>query len=77
MLDVIPCGEPALSELRTLPGCAEDSELKPLDTAEVEVMAPIPRPPKIVAVGLNYMDHCRETGSEPPRRPLLFAKYPS
>ena len=77
MVDIVLCGEPALSELRTLLGRAGDSGLKLLDVAEVEVVAPIPRPPKIVAVGLNYMDHCRETGSELPRRPLLFAKYPS
>lgn len=35
------------------------------------------RPGKIVAVGLNYLDHIREAGMEPPERPLLFAKFPS
>jgi len=35
------------------------------------------RPRKIVAIGLNYMDHIRETGMEPPRVPLVFAKFPS
>ena len=34
-----------------------------------------PRPGKIVAIGLNYMDHVRETGMEPPRRPLVFTKF--
>ena len=32
---------------------------------------------KIVAVGLNYMDHVRETKGQPPANPLLFAKFPS
>jgi 2-keto-4-pentenoate hydratase/2-oxohepta-3-ene-1,7-dioic acid hydratase in catechol pathway len=38
--------------------------------------API-RPGKIVAVGLNYLDHIRESGVDPPNSPLLFAKFPS
>lgn len=40
------------------------------------LVAPL-RPPKIVAVGLNYEDHVRESGLERPRSPLLFAKFPS
>ena len=35
----------------------------------------IERPGKIVAIGLNYMDHVRESGTEPPKRPLVFAKF--
>jgi 2-keto-4-pentenoate hydratase/2-oxohepta-3-ene-1,7-dioic acid hydratase in catechol pathway len=31
--------------------------------------------PKIVCVGLNYATHAREQGVEPPKAPLLFAKY--
>jgi 2-keto-4-pentenoate hydratase/2-oxohepta-3-ene-1,7-dioic acid hydratase in catechol pathway len=34
-------------------------------------------PSKIVAVGVNYRDHARERGKEPPREPLLFLKPPS
>jgi 2-keto-4-pentenoate hydratase/2-oxohepta-3-ene-1,7-dioic acid hydratase in catechol pathway len=37
----------------------------------------IERPGKIVAIGLNYMDHVRESGSEAPKRPLIFAKFPT
>lgn len=33
------------------------------------------RPGKIVAIGLNYMDHVRESGMEPPARPLVFTKF--
>jgi 2-keto-4-pentenoate hydratase/2-oxohepta-3-ene-1,7-dioic acid hydratase in catechol pathway len=43
----------------------------------VKLLAPIPRPPKIVAIGQNYMDHCREQNVEPPKKPILFAKYPT
>jgi 2-keto-4-pentenoate hydratase/2-oxohepta-3-ene-1,7-dioic acid hydratase in catechol pathway len=30
-----------------------------------------------VAIGLNYMDHCREQNIEPPEAPIIFAKFPS
>jgi 2,4-didehydro-3-deoxy-L-rhamnonate hydrolase len=31
--------------------------------------------PKVVCVGLNYADHSNESGFEPPKAPLLFAKF--
>jgi len=42
--------------------------------AAARLLAPIPRPPKIVCVGLNYADHVREQGIEPPKEPLFFLK---
>jgi acylpyruvate hydrolase len=41
----------------------------------VRVHAPIRRPGKIVCVGLNYHDHCREQSVEPPAYPMLFSKF--
>jgi 2-keto-4-pentenoate hydratase/2-oxohepta-3-ene-1,7-dioic acid hydratase in catechol pathway len=41
-----------------------------------DLTAPI-RPGKIVAIGLNYRDHIRETGMATPSAPLVFAKFPS
>jgi 2-keto-4-pentenoate hydratase/2-oxohepta-3-ene-1,7-dioic acid hydratase in catechol pathway len=38
---------------------------------------PIPRPGKIVCVGLNYRDHASESAMELPSAPLLFAKWPN
>jgi len=45
--------------------------------SDVGVLLPPLRPGKIVAIGLNYMDHVRETGMEAPSTPLVFAKFPS
>jgi acylpyruvate hydrolase len=39
------------------------------------VPAPIERPGKIIAVGLNYHDHASEGGRDAPERPMLFAKW--
>jgi 2,4-didehydro-3-deoxy-L-rhamnonate hydrolase len=43
----------------------------------VKLMAPIVNPSKIVAIGLNYMDHVRESGGTPPTIATMFTKYPS
>ncbi len=45
--------------------------------ADVQLLAPIPNPQKIVAIGQNYRDHCAEQGVEPPGRPIIFAKFPT
>jgi len=45
--------------------------------ADVELLAPVPRPGKVVAIGRNYRDHAQEEGVEPPPAPLIFAKWPS
>lgn len=37
--------------------------------------SPIPRPRKIICVGLNYADHAAESNSKVPDEPLLFSKY--
>ena len=53
---------------------ATDGGGKRLALAEVALLAPIARPPKILAVGLNYADHVRESGMEPPKVPVIFNK---
>ncbi|MFL5727056.1 MAG: fumarylacetoacetate hydrolase family protein [Chloroflexota bacterium] len=42
-----------------------------------ELLAPVPRPGKIVAIGRNYREHADEEGVEAPPAPLVFAKFPS
>jgi len=44
---------------------------------EAELLAPLLAPGSIVAIGLNYLDHCREFGTPPPEAPMVFAKLPS
>ena len=36
--------------------------------------SPVARPSKIVCIGLNYIDHARETGATPPPEPVIFLK---
>ncbi|WP_153814219.1 fumarylacetoacetate hydrolase family protein [Streptomyces sp. SUK 48] len=47
-----------------------------LDAAGLRVGPPLGRIGKIVCIGLNYHDHARETGAEPPGEPVVFLKAP-
>jgi 2-keto-4-pentenoate hydratase/2-oxohepta-3-ene-1,7-dioic acid hydratase in catechol pathway len=42
---------------------------------ELDLLAPVPRPGKVVCVGRNYAAHAAETDSAIPDRPQLFAKW--
>lgn len=44
------------------------------DLGQVTLLAPIPRPRAIFAVGLNYLDHAKEGGATVPDKPLVFLK---
>jgi 2-keto-4-pentenoate hydratase/2-oxohepta-3-ene-1,7-dioic acid hydratase in catechol pathway len=39
--------------------------------------APVPRPGKIVCIGLNYRDHAAESGLAVPEKPVVFSKFSS
>ena len=41
------------------------------------ITAPIPRPGKIICIGLNYRDHAEESGMDVPTSPVCFSKFPN
>jgi 2-keto-4-pentenoate hydratase/2-oxohepta-3-ene-1,7-dioic acid hydratase in catechol pathway len=45
------------------------------ELAKVKLLAPIPRPRKLICVGLNYRDHAAETNSPIPDVPTIFNKF--
>lgn len=45
--------------------------------AAVRLLAPVPRPSKVLAIGLNYADHVKEAGLETPSFPVFFNKQTS
>ncbi|HEY7944860.1 MAG: fumarylacetoacetate hydrolase family protein [Burkholderiales bacterium] len=60
---------------------AKLKELAKLDTGRLPLVKGKPRlgpcvatPPKFVAIGLNYIDHARETGAPIPEHPIVFFK---
>jgi 2-keto-4-pentenoate hydratase/2-oxohepta-3-ene-1,7-dioic acid hydratase in catechol pathway len=45
--------------------------------ADVRLGPPVPRPPTIFGIGLNYRKHAEETGGKVTWPPAVFAKYPT
>lgn len=72
VLGLIRGGPAALDGART---AAERGQGVP--RSAVRLLAPIPRPPKIVCIGVNYADHAAEAGRALPRWPSVFLKAPS
>jgi acylpyruvate hydrolase len=70
-----PGGETVLDRLASGDATPADGEAHRL--AEIELLAPIPRPRAIFGIGLNYADHAREQGKEPPEAPIVFMKTPA
>jgi 2-keto-4-pentenoate hydratase/2-oxohepta-3-ene-1,7-dioic acid hydratase in catechol pathway len=54
---------------------ARNDPARPIDRAGLVPAPVIPRPGKIVCVGLNYRAHAVEGGAAAPDRPRLFAKF--
>jgi acylpyruvate hydrolase len=46
-----------------------------IDLNAVRLLPPVPVPPKILAVGLNYDDHLEESGLKKPAYPEIFARF--
>jgi 2-keto-4-pentenoate hydratase/2-oxohepta-3-ene-1,7-dioic acid hydratase in catechol pathway len=51
--------------------------LPELELEGMRIGPPVAKPGKIVCIGLNYSDHARETGQEPPTEPVVFMKAPN
>lgn len=52
-------------------------DLPTVEPATTRYLPVVPNPRQVLAVGLNYLDHCREQDRAPPEVPMLFAKLPS
>jgi 2-keto-4-pentenoate hydratase/2-oxohepta-3-ene-1,7-dioic acid hydratase in catechol pathway len=50
---------------------------RPIPLSNVHLLPPLPRPGKILAIGLNYADHVRETGAAMPQHQIWFCKQPT
>jgi 2-keto-4-pentenoate hydratase/2-oxohepta-3-ene-1,7-dioic acid hydratase in catechol pathway len=74
LLSVIAGGAEALDRVQTWVYSPPWGEV--VKVSEVKLRAPF-RPPKISCIGLNYRAHARESNSEIPDVPTVFAKYPT
>ncbi len=53
------------------------AKAEPLPLDGLPLLPPVPSPEKIICVGLNYADHAKEGGFDPPVEPVIFNKFPS
>jgi 2-keto-4-pentenoate hydratase/2-oxohepta-3-ene-1,7-dioic acid hydratase in catechol pathway len=56
---------------------AEKSSEAPIPLNRVRFAPVVSNPSKIIALGLNYLDHARESKGAIPKVPLIFAKFPN
>lgn len=68
---VVPMGASLVEWLAS--GVSSDGEAVPVSS--VRPLAPVPRPGKVVCIGVNYREHAAEMGREPPPVPTVFAKW--
>ena len=73
LISVIAGGADALDRVQRW--LAGDPPEEPFDLDTARVLAPIPHPPKIICIGLNYRDHAAEAKMALPEVPTVFAKY--
>lgn len=60
--------------LEKLKKALENNPVLPEVDAKVRLGSPVARPSKIICIGLNYVDHCLETGAPIPAEPIIFFK---
>ena len=65
----------ALREVANAAESAPGSALVPADGATL--LPPIPKPPKILCIGLNYRSHAAEVGQPIPDYPVIFPRWPT
>jgi 2-keto-4-pentenoate hydratase/2-oxohepta-3-ene-1,7-dioic acid hydratase in catechol pathway len=60
--------------LEKLQKALESNPTLPEVDSSVRLGSPVARPSKIICIGLNYVDHCLETGAPIPTEPIIFFK---
>ena len=70
MLGFLRAGDSALDAARA----AGEAGAERVDMAQAQLLAPIMRPGKVLAIGLNYADHIGESGMEAPKHQVWFNK---
>jgi 2-keto-4-pentenoate hydratase/2-oxohepta-3-ene-1,7-dioic acid hydratase in catechol pathway len=72
VLSLIEAGAKALDAVREIIASG-----KRVEADAVKILAPLPDPPRIFCVGLNYLDHAVETKAKIPNVPTIFLKLTS
>jgi 2-keto-4-pentenoate hydratase/2-oxohepta-3-ene-1,7-dioic acid hydratase in catechol pathway len=82
VVSFLALGEPALTaaasaleHVRRLEPATAAAALLATAVADIELLPPIPEPPKIVCVARNYAEHAREAGLQISEVPIVFSRF--
>ena len=73
ILDLTPSGFTSALDVISK-GITQAAAVRKVPLSEVKLHAPLPNPPRIFAIGLNYRDHAVESGMAIPTTPVVFFK---
>jgi acylpyruvate hydrolase len=73
--DLLKCFDLENGFLEKAGAAISQNHLPRLAKSGIELCAPVPRPGKIICIGLNYRDHAEESGMAIPASPIIFSKF--
>ena len=73
ILDLSPAGYASALDVISK-GITQSTAARKVPLGQVKLHAPLPNPPRIFAIGLNYRDHAKESGMAIPSTPVVFFK---
>jgi 2-keto-4-pentenoate hydratase/2-oxohepta-3-ene-1,7-dioic acid hydratase in catechol pathway len=73
-MSIVAGGDAMLDRVRS---ALADTKSKRYRLDDCTILAPLLAPSKIIAIGLNYIDHCKEANLPVPTEPVIFSKFPS
>ena len=74
-VEILRCYDLANDFLTPAHDAVSSGDLPMLSRREIRIEAPVPRPGKIICIGLNYRNHAVESGMEIPKFPIIFSKF--
>lgn len=73
--EILRCYDLATNFVEPAMEAVDSGQLPLVDIGDVKIEAPVPRPGKIICIGLNYRNHAIESEMEIPKAPIVFSKF--
>lgn len=74
-IEILNCFDLETGFLEKAKAAIQENNVSKLKREEIEICSPVPRPSKIICIGLNYRDHAEESGQPIPKSPIIFSKF--
>lgn len=74
-IEILRCYDLATDFVTPAAEAVASGVLRTVSVDEVFLASPVPRPGKVICIGLNYRNHAIESGMEIPKSPIVFSKF--